>query len=184
MGGCCSGFHVRKTEGVSLHQTQNSIHTLSAMFIRVNGNEQSDAPASNSQVSAPLNSGAASNSIQSDNIVTLAPSVLLFDGDTRIIDSKGDKSSGLQCEGRSTVHCIESELKFSYKKPDAEVACAYGSSEDKDVCPTCLDEYDPENPRIVLQCSHSYHLGCIYEWMERSANCPICGKTMIFDEAA
>ncbi|KAK8522820.1 hypothetical protein V6N13_115766 [Hibiscus sabdariffa] len=174
MGACCSGFHVRKPEGVSLHQAQNSIHTLSAMFIRVNRNEQSDAPASNSQVSATLNSGAASNSIQSDNIVTLAPSVLLFDGDK---DSKGDKSSGLQ-------YCTESESKFSYKKPEAEVACAYGSSEDEDVCPTCLDEYDPENPRIVLQCSHSYHLGCIYEWMERSANCPICGKTMIFDEAA
>lgn len=25
-------------------------------------------------------------------------------------------------------------------------------------------------------CSHHFHLGCIYEWMERSESCPICGK--------
>ncbi|THG19650.1 hypothetical protein TEA_024663 [Camellia sinensis var. sinensis] len=50
------------------------------------------------------------------------------------------------------------------------------SSEDEDVCPTCLDEYTPENPKITAKCSHHFHLGCIYEWMERSDSCPICGK--------
>ncbi|KAE8732901.1 putative leucine-rich repeat receptor-like serine/threonine-protein kinase [Hibiscus syriacus] len=73
-------------------------------------------------------------------------------------------------------HCYESGSEFSYKKLEAEVNFANPSSEDEDVCPTCLEEYDPENPQIVLRCSHGYHLGCIYEWMERSANCPICDK--------
>lgn len=39
-----------------------------------------------------------------------------------------------------------------------------------------LAEYTPENPKITTQCSHHFHLGCIYEWMERSESCPICGK--------
>lgn len=54
--------------------------------------------------------------------------------------------------------------------------------EDEDVCPICLEEYTSENPRIPLQCSHHFHLSCIYEWMERSKTCPVCGKVMMFDE--
>ncbi|KAG1363576.1 E3 ubiquitin-protein ligase [Cocos nucifera] len=57
------------------------------------------------------------------------------------------------------------------------------ASEDEDVCPTCLDEYTPENPKIVTKCSHHFHLSCIYEWMERSDSCPICGKVMEFCES-
>lgn len=57
------------------------------------------------------------------------------------------------------------------------------ASDDDDVCPTCLDEYTSENPKIVTQCSHHFHLGCIYEWMERSDNCPMCGKEMVFCES-
>lgn len=37
-------------------------------------------------------------------------------------------------------------------------------------------EYTLENPKITAKCSHHFHLGCIYEWMERSESCPICGK--------
>jgi hypothetical protein len=28
----------------------------------------------------------------------------------------------------------------------------------------------------MTKCSHHFHLGCIYEWMERSESCPVCGK--------
>ncbi|MQM01628.1 hypothetical protein Taro_034389, partial [Colocasia esculenta] len=41
-------------------------------------------------------------------------------------------------------------------------------------------EYIAENPRITMQCSHHFHLGCIYEWMERSEACPVCGKVAFF----
>ncbi|XP_015074914.1 E3 ubiquitin-protein ligase Praja-1-like [Solanum pennellii] len=57
------------------------------------------------------------------------------------------------------------------------------SSEDEDVCPTCLEEYTPENPKILTKCSHHYHLSCIYEWQERSETCPVCGKLMEFEES-
>ncbi|CAH1414822.1 unnamed protein product [Lactuca virosa] len=57
------------------------------------------------------------------------------------------------------------------------------SSDNEDVCPTCLEEYTLENPKIVTQCTHHFHLGCIYEWMERSDTCPMCGKVMEFCES-
>ncbi|KAJ6845658.1 E3 ubiquitin-protein ligase-like [Iris pallida] len=77
-----------------------------------------------------------------------------------------------------------SESSVKHPAPEVSNREAYNffSSEEEDVCPTCLEEYTFENPRITLQCSHDYHLGCIYEWMERSEACPVCGKVMMFNE--
>ncbi|KAG0622025.1 hypothetical protein M758_3G065500 [Ceratodon purpureus] len=55
--------------------------------------------------------------------------------------------------------------------------------DDDDVCPTCLDGYTEENPRITTACGHNFHLSCIYEWMERSKRCPLCDKEMVFNES-
>ncbi|OAY79528.1 E3 ubiquitin-protein ligase At3g02290-like [Ananas comosus] len=85
----------------------------------------------------------------------------------------------------------EEETKAGHSESDTGLSSkAYGiasyvvtNSEDEDVCPTCLEEYTPENPKIVAKCSHHFHLSCIYEWMERSDNCPICGKEMEFCES-
>jgi hypothetical protein len=55
-------------------------------------------------------------------------------------------------------------------------------SSKEDFCPTCLEPYDAENPKIVAKCGHSYHLACIYEWLERSTYCPICAAKMEFAE--
>ncbi|XP_076961138.1 putative E3 ubiquitin-protein ligase RHB1A [Bidens hawaiensis] len=45
-------------------------------------------------------------------------------------------------------------------------------------CPTCLEEYDEENPKIITKCDHHFHLSCILEWMERSETCPMCDQVM------
>ncbi|OVA13981.1 zinc finger protein [Macleaya cordata] len=52
-------------------------------------------------------------------------------------------------------------------------------TEEEDVCPTCLEEYDEENPRIITKCEHHFHLSCILEWMERSDTCPVCDQVPI-----
>lgn len=52
--------------------------------------------------------------------------------------------------------------------------------DEEDVCPTCLEEYDSENPKIITACDHHFHLVCILEWMERSDTCPICDQEMAF----
>lgn len=68
-------------------------------------------------------------------------------------------------------------------KPFPRVESALSMLDDDDVCPTCLDGYTEENPRITTGCGHNFHLACIYEWMERSNRCPICDKEMIFSES-
>lgn len=96
--------------------------------------------------------------------------------------STGGKWNGSACEEDSKEQRSRSSLKLSSAKTETGIWHIYSSSEDEDVCPTCLEEYTQENPRIVTKCSHHFHLGCIYEWMERSESCPVCGKVMVFDE--
>ncbi|KAJ9147480.1 hypothetical protein P3X46_029637 [Hevea brasiliensis] len=95
--------------------------------------------------------------------------------------STTDKWTASACEEGSKEQCVRSSLKLSSAKTFG-IGYIYSSIEDEDFCPTCLEEYTPENPKIVTKCSHHFHLGCIYEWMERSDTCPVCGKVMLFDE--
>ncbi|XP_052197574.1 E3 ubiquitin-protein ligase At3g02290-like [Diospyros lotus] len=92
-----------------------------------------------------------------------------------------EKWNEFTCEEGSKEYLTRSSLKLSTTKTATGFEHIY-SSEDEDVCPTCLEEYTSENPKIITKCSHHFHLGCIYEWMERSESCPVCGKVMAFDE--
>ncbi|XP_057497534.1 probable E3 ubiquitin-protein ligase RHB1A [Actinidia eriantha] len=75
---------------------------------------------------------------------------------------------------------VSSPKKFEFeviKSNDLKVSV----TEEEDVCPTCLEDYDAENPKITTKCNHHFHLSCILEWMERSDTCPICDQEMIFE---
>ncbi|XP_010278931.1 PREDICTED: E3 ubiquitin-protein ligase At3g02290-like [Nelumbo nucifera] len=87
-----------------------------------------------------------------------------------------DKGNGSTYEKRLREYPSESSMKNPLEKLTSGIGYIYSSSEDDDVYPTCLEEYTLENPKIITNCSHHFHLGCIYEWMERSENCPHCGK--------
>lgn len=50
--------------------------------------------------------------------------------------------------------------------------------DDEGICPTCLEGYDPGNPKRSTSCGHHFHLACILGWMERSTHCPICRKNV------
>ncbi|XP_071707064.1 E3 ubiquitin-protein ligase At3g02290-like [Rutidosis leptorrhynchoides] len=94
----------------------------------------------------------------------------------------GNKWNSSTCEDGTKGLQSKSSHKLSTPKVTTGFAHIFASSEDEDVCPTCLEEYTIENPKIITKCSHHFHLGCIYEWMERSETCPVCGKVMAFDE--
>lgn len=47
---------------------------------------------------------------------------------------------------------------------------------------SCFPCVHAENPKIWTQCSHHFHLACIYEWLNRKQTCPICGLAMSFEE--
>lgn len=95
-----------------------------------------------------------------------------------------DKDSELK--GRTTPTLSDSakdgEGALDEEKLKQQIASSLSLAEDEDICPTCLDPYTTENPKIMTQCRHHFHLACIYEWMERSKTCPMCGREMVFDE--
>eukprot|EP00249_Psilotum_nudum_P013779 c24507_g2_i1 orf=412-1464(-) len=54
------------------------------------------------------------------------------------------------------------------------------AEDDKEICPTCLEGFDTENPKTNIICGHGYHLACIMNWHERSDYCPVCRKKIAF----
>ncbi|MBA0666571.1 hypothetical protein Goklo_002968 [Gossypium klotzschianum] len=91
----------------------------------------------------------------------------------------GRKWNGVELEDDSKIVHLELSERSLAPKVAQGPNYIQPSAEEEDVCPTCLDEYTPENPKITARCSHHFHLGCIYEWLERSESCPICGKVCI-----
>ncbi|XP_010450855.1 PREDICTED: E3 ubiquitin-protein ligase At3g02290-like [Camelina sativa] len=94
----------------------------------------------------------------------------------------GGKWSKSDCEDGSKELYSKGSSTIAKSKTVPGIENYYAESDDEDICPTCLDDYTPENPKIITKCSHHFHLSCIYEWMERSETCPVCGKVMAFDE--
>nr|GMD80789.1 probable E3 ubiquitin-protein ligase RHY1A [Ipomoea batatas]GME00289.1 probable E3 ubiquitin-protein ligase RHY1A [Ipomoea batatas] len=46
--------------------------------------------------------------------------------------------------------------------------------DESSVCPVCLEDFLAGAKISPLPCSHVFHHGCIYSWLEKSASCPIC----------
>ncbi|MCO5609385.1 hypothetical protein L7F22_063611 [Adiantum nelumboides] len=75
---------------------------------------------------------------------------------------------------------VEKVLRFAQEMVKVTVPHAAESASsdhqhgEQDYCPTCLEGFDPTNPKKLTSCGHSFHLACILEWMERSSHCPIC----------
>lgn len=69
--------------------------------------------------------------------------------------------------------------------PDSNAVYNLLEDEQEDVCPTCLEIYQVDNPKIMSKCGHAFHLQCIVAWETRSASrfCPICAKVMDYVEA-
>ncbi|CAO2835593.1 unnamed protein product [Amaranthus hypochondriacus] len=75
-------------------------------------------------------------------------------------------------------------LLASPTKSDVDISKSDEAPEfatDEECCPICLEEYDTDNPKMVTNCEHDFHLSCLLEWMERSDACPVCDKEMVFD---
>ncbi|XP_059283918.1 E3 ubiquitin-protein ligase At3g02290-like [Lycium ferocissimum] len=95
--------------------------------------------------------------------------------------SRGKKWNESKCEEGLKENNCKFSVKISAAETTTGFANIYSSSEDEDICPTCLEEYTEEDPKIMTKCFHHFHLACIYEWMERSDCCPVCGKSTGID---
>ncbi|KAH6812087.1 hypothetical protein C2S51_025849 [Perilla frutescens var. frutescens] len=94
------------------------------------------------------------------------------------------KHSCMELEGTNYTAQL-SILPPSPKKSGIELLksnpLTIAATDEEDVCPTCLEDYDSDNPKIMTKCNHHFHLSCILEWMERSDTCPICDQEMIYE---
>mmetsp|Transcript_9064 Transcript_9064/g.18006 ORF Transcript_9064/g.18006 Transcript_9064/m.18006 type:complete len:145 (-) Transcript_9064:129-563(-) len=77
-------------------------------------------------------------------------------------------------EGIVQPRRISSDFYGASEDKNAIVSSPMFSQNEEDVCPTCLEMYDEENPRVVTACGHHFHMQCVYEWLERSNKCPVC----------
>lgn len=107
--------------------------------------------------------------------------------------ASGQENTGLntqetsaECEDVKELDCkaqINSELDLM-KELEIELSKSVEplvSAAEEEDCPICLEEYDLENPKLITECEHHFHLACILEWMERSESCPVCDKEVIID---
>ncbi|KAL7150380.1 hypothetical protein ABFS83_05G108300 [Erythranthe nasuta] len=88
-------------------------------------------------------------------------------------DEKSEINSMLETSKEMEDESSDDELKKSSKSVVPPL------QDEDDICPTCLEEYDAENPKIITKCDHHFHLGCILEWMERSDTCAVCDQPMV-----
>ncbi|CAA6662606.1 unnamed protein product [Spirodela intermedia] len=98
--------------------------------------------------------------------------------------SMGSDSSETLSRGSESVDSLNKTCYPKAAEDKSSILNIYNTSatEEEDVCPTCLEEYDADNPRIIPKCQHHFHLSCIFEWMERSATCPICDQLMVINQ--
>ncbi|XP_068646246.1 probable E3 ubiquitin-protein ligase RHB1A isoform X2 [Aristolochia californica] len=87
-----------------------------------------------------------------------------------------------ESDPKSKTACPPGTPKTLELEPSKENESIIPATNDEDVCPTCLEDYDEENPRILTKCEHHFHLACILEWRERSDTCPICDREMVIDQ--
>ncbi|GMH21717.1 hypothetical protein Nepgr_023559 [Nepenthes gracilis] len=75
---------------------------------------------------------------------------------------------------------LSSPTKSGFEPSNPNEHCKLEGEED-DVCPICLEEYDSENPKMITNCEHDFHLSCVLDWMERSSSCPVCDQEVTFN---
>lgn len=197
---CCC-FH-NDDPGQNVNSSHRGfMYTLFNKYAAVFSNEETPAlPAHNGGPPTPTveSNAAVFNSTLSETSM-IPPGILPFEANPGPSNTAGQTHQdteravkGRDCvalefvpeEGKSNENNWKAPISVSKEKEEPGYRYIHASIDEEDVCPTCLEEYSVENPRIVTQCNHHYHLSCIYEWMERSQTCPVCGKVMIFEETS
>ena len=78
-------------------------------------------------------------------------------------------------------HCDECNMCLSLKLRDNHKCRREMFNTD---CCICLNDlFTSREASTALPCSHAIHVSCRNEWMKKNIGCPICRKTMLYDES-
>ncbi|KAJ9172539.1 hypothetical protein P3X46_015766 [Hevea brasiliensis] len=70
---------------------------------------------------------------------------------------------------------LQSLPKFTYSDVSASGSCKFASTE----CAICLGEFgEKDEIRILPQCGHGFHVGCIDPWLGSQSSCPSCRQIL------
>ncbi len=50
-----------------------------------------------------------------------------------------------------------------------------------DSCPVCLDNLGSDEV-VKMTCGHMYHSVCLYHWLDKARNCPVCRSVPYLNE--
>lgn len=189
MGGCCSSSRKLQLHGTPAYYYQYSPYS-----------EERESLRSHDGVSNVLSSGMLidfSLDMSIPDTYRSPPAPLPYDavlGHPKSSDGGSGELSSSDSSFRKPSHVDPKGVNFdteygflpdSPKKADIKLSksnpLACLGTDDEDCCPTCLEEYDLDNPKITTKCNHHFHLSCILEWMERSDTCPICDQEMSYE---
>ncbi|KAI3824235.1 hypothetical protein L1987_05685 [Smallanthus sonchifolius] len=71
---------------------------------------------------------------------------------------------------------LEALPKFAYDPAKEETGGKLSSGD----CVFCLVEYaDGDEIRVLPQCGHGFHVGCIDEWLGSHSSCPSCRQVLV-----
>nr|XP_043638623.1 probable E3 ubiquitin-protein ligase RHB1A [Erigeron canadensis] len=114
--------------------------------------------------------------VPTNNAVSVGEISVNGSGETVTKEAKGS-----DCKEITNIELVETKETESEIEKSGELKKPSGPNLPPEECPTCLEEYDEDNPKIVTKCEHHFHLSCILEWMERSDTCPVCDQEMIIN---
>lgn len=46
-------------------------------------------------------------------------------------------------------------------------------------CPICLELYNYGDEISFINCNHKFHTKCLYDWVKKKSNCPLCRDEII-----
>jgi E3 ubiquitin-protein ligase BIG BROTHER-like protein len=94
----------------------------------------------------------------------------------------GSVSTGIDVAAATVSGALPAPVTFALYKMNAAAA---GQGDIDDMCVICQEAYDDADDADadadtadllvqVLPCHHSYHSGCITQWLRSSSACPVC----------
>lgn len=75
---------------------------------------------------------------------------------------------------------IQTFPTFTYDSDKEDKGCGSCGKLSSSDCAICLAEYvDGDEIRVLPQCGHGFHVGCIDTWLNSHSSCPSCRQNLV-----
>ena len=98
--------------------------------------------------------------------------------DVRFIEeSEDDMSSDSSSQSEMSIDSeedVDPPASPANAEQNGNLQESHQPEQDWDKCSICLDQMLPSMPVIRTPCDHSFHQGCLMEWVAIQPVCPLC----------